>query len=80
MSEPQDTNEAADSRSDGRDDALKAAVEAIYFNDNSDYETALWIVVRSLGGDEAVELLERDGSAAYQIYVDNAKLRNTTDD
>jgi hypothetical protein len=44
--------------------ALKAAVAAIYFNDSSDYESALWTVVRELCP-EMVELLEANPSGAY---------------
>ena len=51
--------------------ALGEAVKAIYFADNSDYESALWAVVKLLGGMDAVDLLESDGSAAYQTYVAN---------
>lgn len=29
-------------------EALKIAIEAIYFNDNSDYLTALWDIVKCL--------------------------------
>jgi hypothetical protein len=52
-------------------DALKAAVAAIYFDDNSDYGCALWQVVRALGGDEACDLLDEDGSAAYAKYCED---------
>lgn len=49
--------------------ALGEAVAAIYFADGSDYETALWQIVELLGGNEAVGLLEADGSAAYHKYA-----------
>lgn len=47
--------------------AVKAAVAAIYFNDNSDYETALWQVVTALQPD-LVEMLQngRERSAFLQ--------------
>lgn len=45
--------------------ALDAAVAAIYFNDSSDYLTALWQVVKHLKP-ELVDLLESDESAAYE--------------
>ncbi len=48
-------------------EALKAAVDAIYFNDSSDYLTALWDVVRSLSP-EAADLLENDEGAAFIVY------------
>jgi hypothetical protein len=48
--------------------ALSEAVLAIYFHDNSDYETALWNIVGFLGGNEATELLENDELAAFNKY------------
>ena len=48
--------------------AMKAAVEAIYFDDISDYATALWEVVTALGGQEAADLLDYDSEAAYEKY------------
>jgi len=48
--------------------ALSEAVAAIYFDDNSDYSSALWQVIAALGGNEAIELLEEDGNAAYKKY------------
>ncbi len=48
--------------------ALHEAIGAIYFADDSDYLSALWTVVSLLGGDEAVELLERDPGAAWHKY------------
>jgi hypothetical protein len=51
-----------------RDKALAAAVAAIYFDDNSDYLSALWSVVRTLGGEEAATLLDTDEQAAYKKY------------
>lgn len=51
--------------------ALAEAVSALYFNDNSDYETALWKVVEFLGGSAAIDLLNSDSSAAYQTYAAN---------
>ncbi|WP_164079710.1 hypothetical protein [Stenotrophomonas maltophilia] len=49
----------------GQGDALHAAVSAIYFDDGSDYQGALWNVVRAL--DPVVAgLLERDPYAAYE--------------
>ncbi|WP_414492019.1 hypothetical protein [Stenotrophomonas maltophilia] len=51
--------------SPGGQDALHAAVSAIYFDDDSDYQGALWNVVRAL--DPVVAgLLERDPYAAYE--------------
>jgi hypothetical protein len=49
--------------------ALGKAVEAIYFNDSSDYLRALWEIVRELGGQEAVDLLESDEHKAFERYV-----------
>jgi len=48
--------------------ALSEAVAALYFDDNSDYGTALWAVVKALGGEEAVDLLEDNSKAAYNKY------------
>ena len=48
--------------------ALSEAVLAIYFHDNSDYETALWRIVKFLGGDEVVELLENNEEEAFHKY------------
>ena len=56
--------------------ALAEAVAAIYFNDSSDYGTALWSVVHLLGGEEAATLLEEDEAEAYAQYVES--LRNGT--
>lgn len=56
----------------GRKDAVKAAVSAIHFDDNSDFGTALWQVVSALKSSEFVELLEDNGSAAYaQVHGDD---------
>lgn len=52
--------------------ALSSAVQAIYFNDNSDYEPALWSVVKDLGGDRAVALLQSNPSAAFSKYSDES--------
>lgn len=49
--------------------ALAEAVSAIYFDDNSDYETALWQIITILGGGDAVELLEHNRAEAYLKYV-----------
>jgi hypothetical protein len=49
--------------------ALGEAVKAIYFDDSSDYGTALWQIVQLLGGNDAVGLLEADASAAYNKYA-----------
>ena len=51
--------------------ALGEAVAILYFADNSDYETALWSIVRLLGGDEAVEMLEKEPHAAYKKYSES---------
>jgi len=53
----------------GIDKALAVAVAAIYLNDSSDYETALWQVVKNLGGEEAVDLLESDSEEAFRVYA-----------
>ncbi|MFG3398684.1 ead/Ea22-like family protein [Pseudomonas sp. NPDC077408] len=44
--------------------ALHEAVSAIYFDDSSDYESALWAVVRNLAP-ELIEELESDPSAVW---------------
>jgi hypothetical protein len=55
------------------DAALSEAVKAIYFDDNSDYGTYLWGVIRALGGDEAANLLENDVEAAWYKYTNTGK-------
>lgn len=45
--------------------ALRAAVAAIYFDDSSDYQSALWEVARTLNP-EIAALLEHDPEAAMQ--------------
>ena len=49
-------------------EALSNAAKAIYFDDNADYEYYLWQIVKVLGGEEAVELLEEDSEEAYEKY------------
>jgi hypothetical protein len=49
--------------------ALNSAVKALYFGDNSDYETALWEIVSELGGQDAVDFLENDAQAAFNKYA-----------
>lgn len=49
--------------------ALGEAVAVLYFDDNVDYSSALWNIVELLGGEEATELLENDGAAAYKKYA-----------
>ena len=46
-------------------DALREAVNAIYFNDSSDYLSALWSVVRSISP-ETAQLLEENERAAFE--------------
>ena len=53
--------------------AMAKAVEALYFGDGSDYETALWQIVDALGGQKAVDMLEDDEEQAYSEYVVGAK-------
>ena len=48
--------------------ALKEAVKAIYFDDSSDYGSALWNIVDALGGKEAIYLLEEHSEKAYDKY------------
>lgn len=52
---------------------LKEAVLALYFDDNSDYETALWKIVELAGGKEAADLLESNPEAAYNKYCTSKK-------
>jgi len=52
-------------------EALSIAVKAIYFDDSSDYLSALWEIVNILGGNEAAELLENDESKAFEKYAEN---------
>ena len=49
-------------------EALSEAVKRLYFDDGADYEAALWRIVKLLGVDEAVDLLETDEAAAYEKY------------
>jgi len=48
--------------------ALHTAISAIYFDDSSDYKSSLLEIVRLLGGDEALHLLEKDPSQAFHVY------------
>ncbi len=48
--------------------ALGEAVAALYFDDNSDYQSALWSIVELLGGNEAVNMLDDDPQEAYNKY------------
>ena len=48
--------------------ALNIAVKAIYFADNSDYETALYQIVAALDCDETANLLAIDSSAVVAKY------------
>jgi hypothetical protein len=50
--------------------ALREAVKALYFDDSSDYRTALWKIVEYLGGSEACDLLEAEEEKAYEKYVE----------
>ena len=59
------TTPAAQPSPGGQGEALHAAVSSLYFDDSSDYQGALWNVVRAL--DPVVAgLLERDPHAAYE--------------
>lgn len=49
--------------------ALGEAVAALYFDDSSDYESALWVIIRDLGGQEAVDAMNKDVAAAYHKYA-----------
>lgn len=51
--------------------ALETAVAAIYFNDSSDYEGALWDIVRHLDFATA-ELLADDEKKAYDTICGEA--------
>lgn len=53
------------------ENALKAAVAAIYFDDSSDFKPALLQVVRELGGREVAALLEQNPAEAYARHVDS---------
>lgn len=45
--------------------ALKEAVAAIYFDDNSDYLPALWSIVKRLGSEYMATQLEENEQAVY---------------
>lgn len=48
--------------------ALALAIKAIYFDDNSDYASFLWDIIDTLGGEDAVNMLENDEQLAYETY------------
>ena len=50
-------------------DVLSESVSTIYFNDRSDYLSALWTITRKIDP-QAAELLEHDESAAIEKYTD----------
>lgn len=53
-------------RTERETNALRAAVNALYFGDGADYCTALWSVVKAI--DESVaDLLEEDEAAAFKL-------------
>lgn len=53
-------------RTERETNALRAAVNALYFGDSADYCTALWSVVKAI--DESVaDLLEEDEAAAFKL-------------
>lgn len=54
-------------------DALREAVNAIYFTDSSDYFSALWSIVRFLSP-ETADLLAKDERAAFERV--NANLQH----
>ncbi|MBN1085583.1 hypothetical protein JNO12_12605 [Erwinia aphidicola] len=54
-------------------DALREAVNAIYFTDSSDYFSALWSIVRFLSP-ETADLLAKDECAAFERV--NANLQH----
>lgn len=60
-----DTQLPAEKGKSPTETALAAAVEAIYFDDNSDYCTALWKVVQALSPQMA-QLLEENPQEAFQ--------------
>lgn len=49
---------------------LREAVSVIYFDDSSDYGSALWSIVRIIGGSDLCDLLDANPSEAYKKYVD----------
>ena len=54
-------------------EALKIAVSALYFDDNSDYETALYEIVTALAGTEASQLVFDNRAEAYEKFVRSVK-------
>ena len=64
---PNDTQCA--SKDAGIAEALKVAVSALYFNDNSDYETALYEIVTALAGKDISTMVFERPAEAYAIYV-----------
>ena len=51
--------------------ALGEAVSALYFDDNADYQSALWTIVKLLGGDDAIKLLKEEPQTAYEKYAEH---------
>lgn len=49
--------------------ALREAVATLYFDDNSDFKSALWTIAKLLGGEEAVDLLDENPRKAFEKYV-----------
>ncbi len=60
----------------GRRQALCAAVDAIYFDDSSDFRGALWDVVRALDPNLALKLEENGLEAYEELHPELPKLPN----
>ena len=52
------------------DKVVELAVAVLYFDDRSDYGSALWDIINAVNSDAAV-LLEEDPSAAFDKYVEH---------
>jgi len=48
--------------------ALSEAVQTLYSDDSADCGTTLWQIVNILGGEEAVNMLEKNCEKAYEKY------------
>lgn len=59
-------------RTERETNALREAVNALYFADSADYGSALWSVVRAIDGSVA-DLLEEDEGAAFKLLNPDAE-------
>lgn len=48
--------------------ALSEAVQTLYFDDEADCGTTFWQIVNILGGEKAINMLEKNCEKAYEKY------------